>query len=130
MDVIIYEYSFLSCDDGLFLAPYSPTSQILDLNDDIAQYDFNGDSSTPNSGPIDEGASPAIEDVEIVDFNTTDKPRLDHPYQLMRGTASSIYLDHTWISLHGHMRICQALIPIYFNIIYLSCHISGQLNRS
>ena len=39
MDLSVYEYSFVSCDDVSLLAPYSPTSQILDIDDEIAQHD-------------------------------------------------------------------------------------------
>ncbi|KAL6327482.1 hypothetical protein AAG906_021554 [Vitis piasezkii] len=103
---------------------------VIEIAEQIAQYDLHGDSFTLNSDPIDERTLYSIEDVEIIDFNTTNKPRLNHPYQPMRETTSSIYSYHIWISLHGRVRICQALILIYFSIIYLSCHILGQLNRS
>ena len=53
MDLSIYEYSSISCDDVQLVAPYSPTPQIFDIND---------------SDPIDERVSPAIRDIEIVDL--------------------------------------------------------------
>ncbi|RVW92012.1 Retrovirus-related Pol polyprotein from transposon 17.6 [Vitis vinifera] len=39
MDLSIYEYSSVSCDDVSLFAPYSLTSQIFDINDEIAQPD-------------------------------------------------------------------------------------------
>ena len=63
MDWRIYEYSFISCDDVSLLAPYSPTSQILDIYDEIAQHDS------------DEKATPIVGYVEIVDFSTANQPR-------------------------------------------------------
>ena len=63
MDLSIYEYSFVSCDDVLLLAPYSPTSQILDIDDEIAQHDS------------DERATLTIGNVEIVDFSIANQPR-------------------------------------------------------
>ena len=39
MDLSIYKYSFVSCDDVSLLSPYSLTSQILDIEDEIAQHD-------------------------------------------------------------------------------------------
>ena len=36
MDLSIYEYSSVSCDDVSLFAPYSLTSQIFDINDEIA----------------------------------------------------------------------------------------------
>ncbi|KAL6345470.1 hypothetical protein AAG906_017190 [Vitis piasezkii] len=63
MDLSIYEYSFVSYEDVLLLAPYSPTSQILDIDDEIAQHD------------LDEKATLTVGDVEIVDFSTANQPR-------------------------------------------------------
>ncbi|RVW64270.1 Retrovirus-related Pol polyprotein from transposon 17.6 [Vitis vinifera] len=39
MDLSIYEYSSVSCDDVSLFAPYSLTSQIFDINNEIAQPD-------------------------------------------------------------------------------------------
>ena len=75
MDLSIYEYSFVSCDDVLLLAPYSPTSQIFDINDETTQPDSNKDSFDHEFDPIDERVSPATWDVETVDFGTDDQPR-------------------------------------------------------
>ena len=85
------------------LAPYSPTSQILDIDDETTQHDSN------------EKATPIVGDVEIVDFSTVNQPR-----ELKIGSPLSIderdnlihLLNHTWMSFHGHMRTCQALIPL------------------
>ena len=63
MDLSVYEYSLVSCDDVSLLAPYSPTSQILDIDDEIAQHDS------------DERATSTVGDVKIVDFSTIDQPR-------------------------------------------------------
>ncbi|KAL6316726.1 hypothetical protein AAG906_019657 [Vitis piasezkii] len=75
MDLSIYEYSSVSCDDVSLFAPYSLTSQIFDINDEIAQPDSGKDSFDHDSDPIDERVSPAKGDVEIVDFGTDDQPR-------------------------------------------------------
>ena len=41
----------------------SPTSQIFDIDDDIAQHDLDDDSSSASdSNPIDQRVSPAIGD--------------------------------------------------------------------
>ncbi|RVW25048.1 Transposon Tf2-2 polyprotein [Vitis vinifera] len=74
-DLSIYEYSSVSCDDVSLFAPYSITSQIFDINDEIAQPDSGKDSFDHDSDPIDERVSPAIGDVEIVDFGIDDQPR-------------------------------------------------------
>ena len=57
------------------LALYSLTSQILDIDDEIAQPDLDRDSFDYDSDPIDERVSPAIGDIETVDFGTDDQPR-------------------------------------------------------
>ena len=75
MDLSVYEYSFVSCDDVSLLAPYSPTSQIFDINDEIAPPDSNRDSFNHDSNPIDERVSPATRDIETVDFGTDDQPK-------------------------------------------------------
>ena len=65
----------VSCDISLS-APHSPTSQIFDIDDEIAQHDsYDDSSSASDSNPIDKRVSPAIEDTEVVDFGTTDQPR-------------------------------------------------------
>ncbi|KAL6342189.1 hypothetical protein AAG906_006803 [Vitis piasezkii] len=75
MDLSIYEYLSVSCDDVLLLSPYSSISQIFDINDEIAQPDLDRDSFDHDSDPIDERVSPAIGDIETVDFGTDDQPR-------------------------------------------------------
>ena len=72
MDLSVYEYSLVSCDDVSLLAPYSPTSHIFDINDEIAQPNSNKNSFDHDSDPIDERVSPATEDVETVDLGTDD----------------------------------------------------------
>ncbi|KAL6347507.1 hypothetical protein AAG906_026029 [Vitis piasezkii] len=53
MDLSIFEYPPISYDITLS-APSSPTSQIFDIDDEIAQHDSNDDSSSAsNSDPID-----------------------------------------------------------------------------
>ena len=75
MDLNIFEYLPVSRDIALF-TPSSPTSQIFDIDDEIAQHDLDDASlSTSNSDPIDQRVSPAIEDTEVVDFDTADQPR-------------------------------------------------------
>ncbi|RVW81161.1 hypothetical protein CK203_044671 [Vitis vinifera] len=63
MDSSIYKYPSVFCDDVSLLAPYSPTSQILDIDYETAQHDS------------DERATPIVGDVEIVDFSTVNQPR-------------------------------------------------------
>ena len=75
INLSIYEYSSVSCDDVSLLTPYSPTSKIFYINDEITQPNSNRDSFDHNSDPINERVSPAIGDVEIVDFCTDDQPR-------------------------------------------------------
>ncbi|XP_034686616.1 uncharacterized protein LOC117915149 [Vitis riparia] len=75
MDLSIYEYSSVSYDDVSLFAPYSLTSQIFDINDEIAQPNSDRDSFDHDSDPIDERVSPVIGDVEIIDFGTNDQPR-------------------------------------------------------
>ncbi|KAJ9697179.1 hypothetical protein PVL29_009102 [Vitis rotundifolia] len=75
MDLSIFEYSSVSCDSISISAPHSPTPQIFDIDDETAQPDTDRDSFDHDSGPIDERVSPAIGDVETVDFGTEDQPR-------------------------------------------------------
>ncbi|KAL6325696.1 hypothetical protein AAG906_023580 [Vitis piasezkii] len=63
MDSSIYKYPSVFCDDVSLLAPYSPTSQILDIDYETTQHDS------------DERATPTVGDVEIVDFSTVNQPR-------------------------------------------------------
>ena len=72
MDLNFYEYSFVSCNDVLSLGPYSSTSQIFDINDEISQPNSDKNSFDHDSNPIDERVSPATEDVETVDFGIDD----------------------------------------------------------
>ena len=58
--------------DIVLFAPFSPTSQIFDIDDEIAQPYSDRDSSDHDSDFIDEGVSPTIEDVETVDFGIKD----------------------------------------------------------
>ena len=75
MDLSIYEYLSISHDITLS-APSSLTSQIFDIDDEIAQLDLDDDSSSASdSDPIDQRVSLATGDVEIVDFGTTDQSR-------------------------------------------------------
>ena len=62
MDLSIFEYLHVFCDITLSV-PYSPTSQIFDIDHEIAQHDSD-DDLFPNydSDPIDQRVSPAIED--------------------------------------------------------------------
>ena len=75
MDLSIFEYSPVSCDSTSIFAPHSPTSQIFDINDEVAWLDSDRDSSDHNSDPVDERVSPDTGDVETVDFGTEDQPR-------------------------------------------------------
>ncbi|RVW87539.1 Transposon Ty3-G Gag-Pol polyprotein [Vitis vinifera] len=75
MDLSIFEYSPASFDCTSISAPHSPTSQIFDINDEVAWPDLDRDSSDHNSDPVDKRVSPATGDVETVDFGTEDHPR-------------------------------------------------------
>ena len=56
--------------------PSSSTTQIFDIDDEIAQYDSDDDFSyASDSNPIDQRVSPTIEDTEVVDFGTAYQPR-------------------------------------------------------
>ena len=75
MDLSMFEYLSASRDIAL-LVPSSPTSQIFDIDDDIAQHDSDDDSSPDSdSDPVDQRVSPTVGDIEIVDFGTADQPR-------------------------------------------------------
>ena len=63
IDLSIYKYFSISYDDVSLLAPYSPTSHILDIDDEIAQHD------------LDERATPTVGNVEIIDFRIAEQPR-------------------------------------------------------
>uniref|UniRef100_F6HSC5 Uncharacterized protein n=1 Tax=Vitis vinifera TaxID=29760 RepID=F6HSC5_VITVI len=75
MDLSTFEYLSVSHVIDLS-APSSPTSQIFDIDDEIAQHDSDDDSSSASdSDPVDQRVSPAVGDTEIVDFGTADQPR-------------------------------------------------------
>ncbi|WJZ99941.1 hypothetical protein VitviT2T_018346 [Vitis vinifera] len=75
MDLSIFEYLLVFHVIDLS-APSSPTSHIFDIDDEIAQYDSDDDSSSAtDSDPVDQRVSPAVGDTEIVDFGTADQPR-------------------------------------------------------
>ena len=75
MDLSTFEYLLVSHVIDLS-APSSPTSQIFDIDDEIAQHDSDDDSSpASDSDPVDQRVSPAVGDTEIVDFGTADQPR-------------------------------------------------------
>ncbi|KAL6350452.1 hypothetical protein AAG906_019099 [Vitis piasezkii] len=75
MDLSIFQYLSVSYDITLFVLS-SPTSQIFDIDNEIAQHDLDDDSSSAfDSDPIDQRVSLATEDIDAVDFGTTDQPR-------------------------------------------------------
>ena len=75
MDLSIFEYLLVSYDITLS-APSSPTSQIFDIDYEIAQHDSDDNSFFVfYPSPIDQRVSLGIGDTEIVDFGTTDQPR-------------------------------------------------------
>ncbi|RVW77843.1 Retrovirus-related Pol polyprotein from transposon 17.6 [Vitis vinifera] len=53
----------------------SRSDDIFDIDDEIAHPSSDRDSFDHDSGPIDERVSPAVGDVETVDFGTEDQPR-------------------------------------------------------
>ena len=72
MDLSIFEY-LLVCHVIALSAPSSPTSQIFDIDDEVAQHDSDDDSSfVSDSDPVDQRVSPTTGDIEIVDFSTID----------------------------------------------------------
>ena len=64
MDLSIFEYFPISCDNICISAPYSPTLQIFDIDYEIAKPDSDKDSFDHDSDPIDEIVSPTIGDIE------------------------------------------------------------------
>ena len=109
MDLSIFKYLPVSHVIDLS-ALSSPTSQIFDIDDEIAQRDSDDDSSSvSDSDPVDERVSPTVGNTEIVDFDTVDQPRelrirsdlsvdeRDSLIQLLRA-----YLTFS----HGLMRTC------------------------
>ncbi|KAL6347599.1 hypothetical protein AAG906_026126 [Vitis piasezkii] len=71
----IFDYLSVSYDIDLS-TPSSPTTQIFDIDNEIARHDSDDDSSfVSDSDPIDQRNSPAVRDTEIVDFGITDQPR-------------------------------------------------------
>ena len=71
----IFEYLPVSFDITLSV-PFSPTSQIFDIDDEIAQHYSDDDSSSASDlDPIDQRVSPTVGDTEIVDFDTTNQPK-------------------------------------------------------
>ena len=72
MDLSIFRYLPASYDSIYMSTPYSPSPQIFDIDDEIAQPDLDRDSFDHDSNPIDERVSPAPRDVETVDFGTED----------------------------------------------------------
>ena len=72
MDLSIFEYLLVSYDITLS-APSSPTSQIFDIDYEIAQHDSDDNSFFVfYPSPIDKRVSLGIGVTEIVDFGTTD----------------------------------------------------------
>ncbi|RVW92537.1 hypothetical protein CK203_039456 [Vitis vinifera] len=62
--------------DIVLSVPSSPTSRIFGIDDEIAQHDSDDDLfSIFNSDPMDQRVSPAIGDMETIDFGTADQPR-------------------------------------------------------
>ncbi|RVW68467.1 Transposon Ty3-G Gag-Pol polyprotein [Vitis vinifera] len=87
-------YSLVSCNSISISAPHSPTPQIFDIDDEIAQLDLDIDSFDHDSDPIDERVSLVIGDVETVDFGIEDQPR-----ELKIGSPLSIYESDRLIHL-------------------------------
>ncbi|RVW58067.1 hypothetical protein CK203_116566 [Vitis vinifera] len=74
MDLSVFEYLLIFYDITLFVHS-SPTSQILDIDDDIARHDSDDDSSSASDlDPIDQRVSPATEHTKVVDFGIADQP--------------------------------------------------------
>ncbi|RVW36985.1 hypothetical protein CK203_099638 [Vitis vinifera] len=91
-----FEYSPASCDSTFIDAPHSPTSQIFDINDEVAWPDPDRNSSDHDSDPVDERVSHATGDVETVDFGTEDQPR-----ELKIGSPLSTVQHHLPILPHA-----------------------------
>ena len=113
MDLSIYEYSSAFCDNLSLLAPYSPTSQIFDIDDEISQHDSY------------ERATILVGNVEIVDFSIADQPR-----ELKIGSPLSIdemnnliHLLRSYLDVFAcHMRTCQVSIPLLFSHLPILPH--------
>ncbi|XP_034708982.1 uncharacterized protein LOC117932047 [Vitis riparia] len=60
MDLSIFKYLPVSCDSIYILAPYSPTPQIFDIDDKIAQPDSDKDSFDHDFDSIDERVSDSV----------------------------------------------------------------------
>ena len=113
MDLSIYEYSSAFCDNLSLLAPYSPTSQIFDKEDEISQHDSY------------ERATLLVGNVEIVDFSIADQPR-----ELKIGSPLSIdemnnliHLLRSYLDVFArHMRTCQVSIPLLFSHLPILPH--------
>ncbi|KAL6312326.1 hypothetical protein AAG906_008023 [Vitis piasezkii] len=106
-------YFLVSSDITLF-ALHSPTSQIFDIDDEIAQHDLDEDSSSAfDLSPIDQRVSPTTGDVEIVDFSIANQPkelRIRLNLFIDERIASPSLLGSHLDVLSGLMRTCQALI--------------------
>ena len=64
-----------SCDITLFV-PSLATSQIFYIDNEIVHHDSDDDSSSAfDLGHIDQRVSPAIRDIEVVDFGTANQSR-------------------------------------------------------
>ena len=124
MDSSIYKYPSVFCDDVSLLAPYSPTSQILDIDYETAQHD------------LDERATPIVGDVEIVDFSTVNQPR-----ELKIGSPLSIderdnlihllksYLDVFTSSYEGMLGLDPFIVHHHLPILPYARPIKQKLRR-
>ena len=133
MDFSTFEYLPMSCDI-ILSAPSSPTSQIFDIDSEIAQHDSDDDSSSASdSDPIDQRAASAVGDAEIVDFGTADRPR-----ELRIGSNLSTDERDSLIQL---LRSCldvfawsyedmPGLIHLSSNIVCHFCPMLDRLSRS
>ncbi|RVW95322.1 Retrovirus-related Pol polyprotein from transposon opus [Vitis vinifera] len=96
LDLSIFEYFPVSHVIDLS-APFSPISQIFDIDDEITQHDSDDESSSvSDSDPIDERVSPIVGDTKIVDFGIADQPR-----ELRIGSDLSIDERDSLIQLLG-----------------------------
>ncbi|RVW40597.1 hypothetical protein CK203_079193 [Vitis vinifera] len=71
----LFEVSVLEIIEDVIVAVDLIDDPIFDIDDEIAQHDSDdGSSSVSDLDPVDQRVSPAVRDIEIVDFGTADQP--------------------------------------------------------
>ncbi|RVW58995.1 hypothetical protein CK203_106029 [Vitis vinifera] len=145
-----YEYLSISCDDVSLLAPHSPTPHIFDIHDEIAQPDLDINSFDHDSDPIDWRVSPAIGDVETVNFGIDDQPRelkiglplsIDERDTLIHLLELKSYLDvFAWLYedmsgldlsiIHHHLPILPHAKPVKQKLRNVEVYVDDMIVKS